>query len=279
MSDPIWQIGPPGLLKPLFCPEDGVDITVERYGGIHQNLSGARTMDITGRRQKIEMSWHHLEISDYKWLRSLHMGELPGPYRLISPLSKNRLTSEASLCKVASGTRRGWYPEKGTGLRDFSYPSTLTEISQSTRWQGRLANWAARWDNKNMVTVIPGEQITFSVYMKSATAFLVHLGLDWYDRSQLQISPSADSAPNTPTAWTRLSVTATVPANVAMCRPYLYTSNVTDDIYLAAAQLELGAAATSWELGGGAPVVLFDQLSDASARYGYHDLTATFLEA
>lgn len=281
--DPIWYVGPPGLLRPVFCPEQDVDVSVERFGGVHQTLSGARTMDVTGRRQTIRMSWNHLETSDYKWLRALNLGELPGPYRMISPLSKNRLTPEASLCKVASGTRRGWYPAAGIGTRVFDYPSALSDasdISMSTKWTNRLTNVSARWDNKNLVTVLPGETVTMSVYtMATSVISIVHFGFDWYDRSSVRVMPSSDSVKSASTGWTRWDFTATAPAGATMARPYLYTADVATDLWLAAAQVEAGSSATSWEVGGGAPVVLLDQLSDVSPIFGLNNVSATFLEA
>lgn len=283
MDDPIWQVGPPGQLRELFCPEDDVSITVERFGGIHQNLSGARTMDITGLRQTITMNWEHLDGDDYEWLRALNLRQLPGPYRMISPLVKNRLSPEASLCKVGSGTRRGWIPDKGVGIRSFDYPSAVNAqltLSQSTMWSNRLAGYAGRWDSKNLVTVFPGELVNFSAYFKGTGAIAsVHFGIDWFDKTKTQITPSADEINAITTSWARWDITATVPANAVMARPYIYTSDITQDILLAAAQFEQGSVPTSWVLGGGAPVVLLDQLTDTSPIYGYNTLSATFLEA
>ena len=277
--EPIWQLGPAGNLRPLICPERDVDVTSVRHGGIHENLSGARVMDVTGHRQNITMSFSYLTPAEARWLRALHFRQLPGPYRLLSPLHKNRLSPEGSMCKAGTGTRRGIIPEKGVLTRDFDVPSAFVGdyLGMSSKWTNRLANWPVRWDSPNRTTVIAGEQLTFSVYQKAAAVFNVTYGIDWWDRAGAIVTASS-SIKATTTAWSRWSSTITVPAGAVIGRMFAFTANATDALYFAGAQIESGPTATQWEIGGGAPVVVLDQMTEVSPHFGHTTHEITLLE-
>lgn len=280
--DPIFKLGPVGNLRDLFCPERNVEVSVTRYGGVHQNLSGARVMDITGFRQDITMKWDDLPDEDWRWLNALHQRQpSPGPFRLLNPLSKNRLTPDSSMCKIAAGTRRGLLPSAGVMLPSPDHPLALEGEYQmlSSRWTNRLANIPARWDQSMNTTVFQGETITGSLYIKSTAAFGVTFGFDWFDFSGTQMSTVSNILPSTvANDWTHFTFSPVVPAGAVTCRMYIYTSNTANDIYVAGAQIESGDTFTGWEMGGGAPVVLIDQFDDTSEMFGLHSVTLKLLE-
>src|SRR5690606_1195650 len=94
--DRTWYLGPLGKLRGLVCPERGMSDTSTRYGGIHQGLTGARTMDITGHRREYEFEFVYMEKQDFAWLNALHTRMVPGPFYLIDPRYKNRLSPQAT---------------------------------------------------------------------------------------------------------------------------------------------------------------------------------------
>jgi hypothetical protein len=283
MSDPVWLLGPLGNLRPLVCPEDDISITTERFGGIHQGLSGARVMDITGYRQSITFDFEFLTDTEMRWLRALHHRTLPGPYRLVSPVHTNRFTPESAMLKAAAGTRRGVTVVSGNTLRNPDYPALSTSLDMPgacLTWYNRTANAPLRWDESTKGSaVIPGESLTFSLYARSTTTFGFSMGIDWYDVNGTQLSGSANFSKTVLSTWARYSGTTTVPANAATGKAFIYTANTLNTLYLAASQLEASTTANTWRVGGGAPVVLVDQLTDVSPMFGYHNATLTLLEA
>jgi len=279
MSEPIWYVGPLGNLRPFVCPERDVDVTVERFGGIFQGLSGARSLNVTGLRQKFSFDFRYLDKAEFAWLEALNMRVTPGPYRLLNPFKVNRLTAAASLCKSSGGSMEGAALTTGFTTRVWDWPVAAGDIGSSAyKWTNRAGTGVVRLDDWKKTTVTPGEQITGSVYLKGSTAVTMFVGFDLFDRDNVSVTAPSFVSKSVTTAWTRQNVSITVPANAVMAKLAFYTTNATPDISFTAAQVELGATPTAWELGGGAPVVSFDQMSVVTPRFPYRNTTLTLLE-
>lgn len=280
MTDPmIWYLGPEGNLKALICPSVNIDMTVERYGGIFQGLSGARSVDVTGHKQKFTFEFKYLDQTEYQWYRALHQRQFPGPFRLINPLEKNRLTPESSMTKWGGGTAAGFAMTSGVASRSWDYPATVGDgFGQSTVWSNRVGTGILRFDTKHLTTVIPGEVITASVYLKTDVGFVPNMVIDWWNRTT-QLSSTPVLTPSVTTSWQRFSITATVPAGASRARFAMYTSNTTSALSIAAAQFEVSATATDWLMGGAAPIVHVDQMTVVSPRFPLRNATMTILEA
>ncbi len=278
MMDPIWLLGPSGDLRPLVCPERDITITPVRYGGIRQGLSGARTVDVTGHRDEYSFKWSYLDLEEFKWLEAMNSRLVRGPFRMINPLKKNRLTPESSMGKVGGGTAQGLELINGIGSREYSYPANLLG-NESTKWTNRSSGSAIiRHDKVKRTTVFPGETITASIWLKSTLNVNMTMVFDWYDRIATLSSSTTAVAAMTNT-WTRFSITRTVPAGAHSAVFACYFTNTTSNVNFTAAQVESGAVATDWELGGGAPIVLMDQLTTTSPRYPYRNVELNLLEA
>jgi hypothetical protein len=279
MADPIWLLGPSGDLRPLVCPEKDFEITPVRFGGIHQGLSGALSLDVTGFRMRYTFDFKYLDQSEYAWLKALHYRLFRGPFRLISPLGKNRLTSESSAGMVGAGTAQGVVLTSGLPVRVYDWPSAAGTIGQqATRWDNRSGTSVARFDSVKRTTVIPGETVVASVWLKSSLNQNMSMVIDWFDRST-QISSTSIATAAMTSVWTRFSVTGVVPAGAHSARFAIYTSNTTSVMHFTAAQFEAGSVPTSWEQGGSAPIVLMDQLPTTSPRFPYRNTTLSLLEA
>lgn len=279
--DPIWYLGPTGNLRALTCPEINVGLSVVRFGGSHQGLSGSSTMDITGHRQAFDFAYNYIEESEYRWLEAMHLRLVNGPFRVINPLKRNRLTPEASFAKLGGGTAQGMTITLGIGSREWYWPSSDIPFlnGMSTRWFSRTNTGVWRMDEKKKTTVIAGEDITGSVWMKTPlnpiTAYLL---FDWYDQDGVQTS-STQVACNLTNTWTRFSITRTVPAGIGRAVFAGFTTNTSESIDIAAAQLETGTVATEWQIGGGAPVVNIDQLTNNSPYFPMTNCTLRLLES
>ena len=277
---PTWYLGPTGDLRPLVCPETDIDMPVVRYGGIHQGLSGSRALDVTGHRQQFNFNFNWLSPTEYAWFQAMHLRQVKGPFRLISPLKVNRLTPESSFGFVGGGTAQGVSITGGVVTQVYDWPSGVgVGNGMSTKWTNRPAGSPVfRFDDFKRTTVIVGETVTASVYLKASTAMTINLVVDWWNRTAQTGSTTVVPASVT-TSWARYSVTGVVPGGTHTARFAGYTSNAVPDIYWTAAQFEAAATASAWDVGGGAPVVLLDQLTTVSPRYPYYNTTLSLLEA
>src|SRR5690606_10564447 len=79
--------------------------------------------------------------------------------------------------------------------------------------------------------------------------------------------------------WSRLELAATALVGAAMMRMDVLSQYSTEDVYVAAPQIEANSEATYWEPGGGSVWVHLDQLDTSSPRFPLFDVSMTLLEA
>lgn len=273
-----WYIGPPGDLKQLVCPEISLSVTDVRYGGVHQAISGARIMDVTGVKQDIALTFNFLDEADYRWLQALQTRHIPGPHRLISPLRKNRLTTQAASVNPTASIRPGVKLSAGTWAWVNDWPSAAGYGVRSIEWSSRTASSTLKFDSVQGVPLFPLEQFTGSVYIKGSSSISASLTVDYYDRYGVFLSSATPESASVTTSWARYTITRTAPTNAATAVLGV-TAVATTTMRLAAAQLESGSSASAWDQGGGAPLVLVDQLPSVSPRFPLMNATITLLEA
>lgn len=280
MADPIWYLGPAGDMRALVCPERDIDITVERYGGVFQGLSGARSMTVTGHKQRFTFDFRYLTDEEYAWLEALHFRSVFGHYRLRNPFKRNLLNTQASLVRVQGDNRTVQFTS-GVASTVVDWPSGAgTNGNISTKWTNRSAGTQVfRVDDRYHIPVVVGSPVVFSIYMKTSVAFTGNLIIDFYDKNDQQLSSGTLATPALTTSWQRFQALGTPPANAVTARGAFYTSNTSPDLYFAAAQFEDGSTPTAWEIGGGSPVVLLDQLETVTPRFPYRNTTLSLLEA
>lgn len=281
MSDPIWYLGPDWDLRALVCPEPGIDVSPERYGGIFQGLSGARSMDFTGTRMRYDLTIQWLDPTEFVWLETLYTRVIPGPFRLLDPFKKNRLTAGASTARFSGEASQGVTLSQGVGSMVYDWPSAAGSFGATAgKWTNRSGtNVYARFDHGNRTVVFPGETITASVYLKASVGLNTNLIIDWYDKNQVQLAGTVTSSVAVTTSWNRRSVTTVVPAGACTARFVLQPLTTSPDVLFTAAQFEQGSSATSWEIGGGGPRVLFDTMGVTTPRFPYKHTQISLLEA
>lgn len=274
-----WYIGPAGDLRALVCPEINLAVSDVRYGGVHQAISGARIMDVTGTKQDISLAFTFLDETDYRWLQALQTRHIPGPHRLINPLRKNRLTVQAASINPTASNRPGVKLSAGTWDWVNDWPTAAGFGMRAMRWSGRTASSTLKFDAVQGTTIFPLEQITGSVYIKGDSAIASgSLTIDYYDRYGVFLSSATPEAASVTTSWARYTITRTAPTNAATAVLGV-TATATTTMRLAAAQLEPGSSASAWDQGGGAPLVLVDQLPSTSPRFPLMNCSVTLLEA
>jgi hypothetical protein len=273
-----WYLGPLGNLRELECPEVNMTITDVRYGGVHQGLSGARTMDVTGIKQDLNLTFEFLEEDDYRWLQALHTRQIPGPHRLINPLRKNRMTVPGAKCDATSSIRPGVRFSAGEWDWQNDWPTAAGYGWRSLRWFSRTASSIMVWDAEQHNPIFPLEQLTGSAYIKGDSSVTATFRLDYYDKDNVFLSSSTTENAAVTTSWARYSITRTAPVNACAARLVL-SAVATTTMRVAAAQLEPGASATAWDQGGGSLLVLVDQMPTTSPRFPLVNCSISLLEA
>lgn len=274
-----WYLGPLGDLRELPCPELDVQLTTTRYGGIHQSLSGARHMDVTGLRSEYVMEFKYLDKDEYRWLEALHTRLIPGPVRLINPLKKNRLSLAASTLQGNNYLGAGIQIDSQLWEWDWDWPSAAGPGARSMKIENWDIPYALRFDRKIRVPVTVGEPVTWSVWMKASAAQTVQVIANWWNRDT-QLSGSALTNASVTTSWTRFTATGTPPSGAFSAQPALVLPTDTGEtIWIAAPQFEVGSSASDWEIGGGAPEVLVDQVPLVSHRFPLVNASVTLLES
>lgn len=272
-----WYLGPAGDLRALVCPERDVDVTEVRFGGVHQSLGGARTMDVTGIKAQYAFNWKYLEQDEYSWLRALHTRLIAGPHRLIDPLKKNRLSVGASDGNIMPHKWEFYTESAGLLTNQPDYPTGVLG-QRCVRWSDRTASSTLSVDFRKGTDVFPLETVVVSMYLKGASAVSVDMYILWYDNTGSFLSSSTTTTHSVTTSWARYSTSKTAPAGAAT-GVLTIAATPTTTINVAAPQFETGSVATAWEQGGANPLVLVDQLSTTSPRYPVSNCAMVLLES
>lgn len=278
MSD--WYLGPLGELRPLVVPEPDISINQVRFGGVHQGLSGARTLDITGHRIEYTFEFRNLDRDEFMWLEALHTRFFPGPYHLIDPLKKNRLSAQASRLLLVDADSNGVYTAASavSGSRDF--PDTVNLPGRSLIVETADMD-VVQFDSGKRIPLLTGETPLCSVYLKSEVPHeAAYLRASWYDIEDAFIS-NTDIDIDTSVTWSRHWYNfVDRPGNAyGVTFSVVLLSNAIP-VWFAAPQVETSTyLPTDWEIGGGAPIVLIDQMPAVSGRFPLRHATLTLLEA
>ncbi len=270
MDSKTWYLGPLGDLRPLVSPDGGVSRPVERFGGVHQALSGARTMDITGHRgtYKLELPW--LTPADSRFLEALHYRTVPGPFYLLDPLTTNRLSRSAAMLLPYSSdvaTTSGGVFRSPDAPAEVGVP--VTSLEWSTYSTGASVSLPS-------VPVLADETVSLSVWARADAAVSLELSMSLLGAGNTNQGRPTQTVTLGGT-WTRYVLTAPVPADAIAARAS-FAPTEGNRLWLAAAQLEDSATASAWDMGGGAPTVLLDQLDRTSTNYPRNELAVTLLE-
>lgn len=282
MQEATWYLGPLGDVRPLVCPEPDMTINEIRYGGVHQGLSGARTVDITGFRTDYQFDFNWLTRDEFLWLEALHLRLVPGPFYLLNPLKRNRLSSQASRL-MPSFKQSAGVAFDGPSSVSRDWPTDLPIPGRSLK----LANWTGTtnnvaFDTGKPVPVLPGETLTASVWLKSDVTYNnVKLRIAWYTvdkqfirNDEISVAPSPD--------WSLHWFTYhEAPSNAAAGVFSVVLGAPTTAVYFAAPMLEAGTDywPNEWEIGGGATLVHVDTLETTSKIFPLRNASLKLMEA
>lgn len=272
MDERTWYLGPLGDLRGLISPDGGVERTVQRYGGVHQALSGARTMDITGHRASYTLPVPAVTPAESRFVEALHQRTVPGPYRLLDPLSRNRLPRNAALLKpfTAEVTVTSGGVARSTSAPTSSIGVPVTSLLWSSYSAGASLALPA-------VPVLADEVLTFSLWIGGSTDITAELSISFTGLDGASLGRATRTAAVTGGSWRHCQIATAAPEG-AIAAEVRVAPEAAPRVFLAAAQVEPGEQAGEFDLGGGAPTVVIDQLERSSPIYPLNDMTLTLLE-
>lgn len=274
--DTNWYLGPIGDLRALTCPEVDIEINPKRYGGIHQGLSGARVVDITGWRNDYKLEFKYLTPDEFSWLEACYMQVVPGPHYLINPLKRNLISAQSSAMQSGKlGVTVG-----GTTAIVTDYPSELPFPVRATRMQDWVGSSNLMiFDNGRPVPIISSNPLVYSVYLRAESVLNVTMQAFWYSAAGTLLT-STDTVVGLDTQWSRYWMSyMEIPAGAVAMTPAIQFGTAGADISVAAPQVETGALVPSdFELGGGCATVIIDEFPETSPRYPLRSVPVTFLE-
>ncbi|WP_143268939.1 hypothetical protein [Amycolatopsis vastitatis] len=240
-------------------------------------------MDITGFRTEYRFTFAYLSEPDYAWLRALYLRHIRGPHYLISPLRKNLLSPQCSTGYIHGVQDYGWQALSASYEYVLDYPSAVAPAGNRTF---RITNvstapgYLIPDGSKKFIPVLPGEPVTFSVYLKADAARSITMHLEKIDKFGVPIAGGLTQTANVTTSWQRFALTHTPAADTAALRPgFVFPTAQTYNTAFAAPQVEYGNVATAAELGGASTKVLIDQITGTSPQYPLTDVAVTLLEA
>jgi hypothetical protein len=289
-------LGYAGALAQLPSPAPGYEPVDVLRGGTHELLAGGNVRDRFGVRRRFTLIWPATSDDNYALLRTL--ARFPGPYRYLDPLERNLLTANQSSGTDDRSAAEGFSAHtqgsvsSSTGFarswtRSLAW-NTVTSLSATGRGirlytinPGVDASWAA---------VRPSTQYTLSGYLRASAAVSMQALFDWHDYAGTYISTSVGSAVAVSTANfnTRVTLTATSPPTAAYgigAWVNTTTPGTTITVYFDELQLEEAAAASTFRLGAGTPLVSVDSLghsillADGTAGFALHEVELVLVEA
>ncbi|MGW5645068.1 phage head spike fiber domain-containing protein [Saccharopolyspora sp. NPDC003752] len=277
-TDAFW-LGPVGQLVQLTEPGAGIPRSSTRIGGIHTAVDGTPTVDTLGfsRAWEFALDWRYR--SELRRLRALHHRAIPDQLRLIDPMVPNRLALAVSTCGATPARRQLPLLGDGPVYRSGETAPDLVEVC------GGSIEWTPP-DGGGLLTersparagaVLPGEQVTLSAYVRGTVDRAVQVQLVVFDAAG---NPTATVAGTSTSGagWVRLAVQHTAAAGDAYAMAQLSASAGTGAVHTSGWQLEAAGAATEWDLGGGSPLVVVNQLTETSPYYPMSDAGLTLLE-
>ena len=271
-------LGTVGNLQEIPSPQRGLDVTMVRKGGTHELLSGGIVRDTIGFKRTYKPEWLWLTQDEIGTLEALYAGT-PGPLALIDPSRRNHLEINQAAATGAFQTTEGFVTNTGSLAVETTVSNSIIPTPNSLRWTttGALGSTSngpktgASYSTATMLDDIPvfaSGVYSFSVYaLRSSTnAISCQAVLEWYTTSGSFISRAlGNSTALSTSAWNRLQVAnQTAPATAAFAKMGIWNSATTlgaTTVYSDGWQLELATAPTTWALGTGVPLVIFDALA------------------
>ncbi len=275
----FW-VGPVGYLRelPLLPVGGSTPATEELIGALQVSLSGTATLDVFGHKRTWELDWVCLTHAETAAVHSWFQGLTTATLRLVDPRVGNRVGRDAASGGSYHRDTRSHLPTAGT--------VAITTVTDYPTVFAGLVDGAVAWsvpastattlliDSTDRVPLIPGEQITVTVWLKGTLN--AQVGVQFYDNGGAAAGSTSATAV-TLGAWAAYSVTVTPAGNQAS------GAVVVSVVSGAARTVTIGPVLghptnTDWVPGTGCPAVLPVERSITYPGLSRQDTGVTFRE-
>ncbi|HEY2101517.1 MAG TPA: hypothetical protein VGH72_33975 [Pseudonocardia sp.] len=275
----VYLFGPLGRLMPIQVPLEGFSNPVTEFGVLHQPLSGATTKDVFGYKQSFQIPLDALDGPAWSFFEMIFRGAIPGPYYLMDPRRRNRLSATVSANDTVYTADTVWFPSSGAlphvAVTSFLLPDKAS--GRNVQGPGSALSWTPTaagtlLAEANPIPVLAGETITFSCYVQAGNPTLE---LVPYDSTGTAHAPWTGTVDETGLV-DRKHITRRIPldGSIAAVRPQLRASAAGTYTTLGW-QVSDHAGPEPWVLGAGVPQVLVDGLANQGGSGGADYLGGT----
>jgi hypothetical protein len=256
-------LGPLGRMMAIQIPSGGFSAYLVENGVSHSPLSGRVTKDIFSRRRTFDIALDGLTPRALSWFEMLYTDAISGPFYLIDSSRINRLRARIASSGTAPISHNALDTDWTASSGALTYPAAAVVLlpcgahfspgpSTAVQW---VPTAAGTLIDTGIVPVLPGEQVTFSVYAQAGTPSLEIVPLNAALVAGAPITGTSVVAGTPP----RRYVTYTVPTNGSVVAVQVQLRATAAGTYTTLAwQLEVGSSPGDWVLGTGVPRVLFD---------------------
>lgn len=289
----FW-LGKPGALIALPPPQKGITLPAVRQATVAQTIGGGQIVNFApgpGRRT-YGLSWTGLQPEQYTLLEELYSGlRGRGPFVLIDPGRRNKLSADQSGTGSTTGAVAGWAV---TGVGEtlttvttpiFRGPNALKWLLPASPATGTLRGTAPA--GLSGVPWPTGQPCTFSAQLQGGgTDPIVTIAaqLQWVDAAGATISTTTGSTIATASgSWAAASVTLSAPpaGAVAVLPGFAVTpASVTAQafVFIDAPLLDMASTVRAFTAGTGVPRVSFSSLVPLYKTIPFTACQATLLE-
>lgn len=182
----FW-LGPLGYLQQLpLLPLDGSsDASEELIGVLLTSLTGGATLDVFGLKRTWQLDWVCLTHAETTAVAAWFQGLTSAPLRLVDTRGGNRLSRDAAAAGSFSRDVPAHTLLAGSGTVGFvavtDYPAPFQGVVDGgVAWVVPAATVATLfYDGTLLIPLIPGEQITATVWLQGAGT--AQVGAQFYD--------------------------------------------------------------------------------------------------
>lgn len=261
-----WYLGPAGAMREIPPPLRGLEVARESAGSVVTSLEGTRTVYRSAQPRSWPLAWPTLSEDELTYLRSVGLGLVPGPLRLIDPMARNLLPVQVA---TGGSYRRDTSRWSSTGGSTASWvpvndPPEGVPVRGAVSWvrTTTAAATLAGGDTADRVPLVPGRAVRCSVWARGS-AVAAAAAVDAYDAAGAAARTMGPSVTLHATDWRHLAVDYTPATGRVSVAPLLT---------VAAGQAVSTVQITGWQVafvdgllqpqgwteGGGAPEVLVD---------------------
>jgi hypothetical protein len=238
-------------------------------------------MDVTGHKYEFGFRWNYMTYADWAWLEALHTRYFAGPFWLVSPLKSNLLSRESAALQLSVNTTHGLETTLSTVVSVVDWPSGVGIPTYALSITGAGSGGVVTFDEGLGFPAIAGETYNVSMYVKNTvvagTTGTNTFAINWLDVNGAVIGTPTQVTLGQSGSWAQRSLSSVPPAG-AVTGFVKMLINTGATYRFAAPMVNIGASALPWEIGGGASLVVVDQLSTSSPRFPLTDCALTLLE-